>query len=69
MKALDRVIGGKSRAAKPVNRPPPKTNATLISSAMTVSNRKRGEPVRMASRKPTHGVINGATRMPSSNTV
>lgn len=61
-------MGRKSRAANPVNNPPKKTITPLISNAMTVSKRKRGEPVKMASRNPTQGVIIGVTRMPSKST-
>ncbi len=39
-----------------------------MSNAITVSKRKRGEPVKIESKNPTHGTINGATRMPSNNT-
>ncbi len=40
----------------------------LIRSAMLVSNRKRGEPVKRASKKPTQGTINGASKIPSKST-
>jgi len=68
MKTLVRVIGKKRRAAKPVSKPPRKTMAALMINAMSVSKRKRGEPLMMASRKPTQGVISGVTRMPSKST-
>ena len=68
MKTLVSVIGRKRRAAKPVSKPPRKTMMALMNKAMSVSNRKRGEPVRMASRKPTQGVMSGVTRMPSKST-
>ena len=63
-----RVIGINRRAAKPVSRPLKKTMNELMNNAMNVSNRKRGEPVRMASKKPTHGVISGATSRPRKST-
>ena len=68
MKTLVSVIGKNRRAAKPVSRPPMKTITALMSKAISVSKRKRGEPVKMASRKPTHGVMSGVTRMPSKST-
>ena len=68
MKTLANVIGKKRRAAKPVNNPPRNTMIALTSKAMSVSKRKRGEPVKMASRNPTQGVISGVTRMPSKST-
>lgn len=40
----------------------------LMNKAMNVSKRKRGEPVRMASKKPTQGVMSGVTRIPSKST-
>ena len=68
MKTLVRVIGKKRRAAKPVSKPPRNTMTALTSKAISVSKRKRGEPVKMASKKPTQGVISGVIKMPSKST-
>jgi len=68
IKTLLSVMGRKRRAAKPVSNPPRKTIMALTSRAMSVSKRKRGEPVSTASRNPTQGVINGVIRMPSKST-
>lgn len=68
MKTLVNVIGRKGREAKPVNNPPRKTIAPLTTKAMLVSKRRRGLPVKRASKNPTQGVIMGVTRMPSKST-
>ena len=68
MKTLLSVIGMKRRAAKPVSKPPRKTKRMLMNNAISVSNMKRKEPVRTASKNPTQGVISGATRMPNIKT-
>ena len=60
------VIGGNASVAKPTINPPMKTNAKLMMSAMLVSNKNLTEPVKMASKNPTHGIINGATKIPNN---
>lgn len=56
------------RMMTPISEPPRNTKTALISNAMNVSKKKRGEPVKIDSRNPTHGVIKGAARMPSKRT-
>lgn len=62
------VLSAVKRINTPINRPPMKTKTALMSNAMKVSKRKRNEPVRLASKNPTHGIINGAARIPSNRT-